>query len=182
MTVLNRDLVLNAGQGAELSLNHDAVVMCIFHNLLGQGDVLIKGLGGGIDHDGGEAAVDAGFAQLEGIAVVQVQRDGDLGVLFDRGLNQLDQIGVVGVSAGTLGNLQNNRALQLTGSFRDALDDLHVIDIESANGIAAVVGLFKHFFCGDKWHNSYSPIHFLKNLYKKHIYKFSFLLYPQSKV
>ena len=73
------DLVLDAGEGAELGLDHHAVVVGVLNDLLGDLDVLGKGLGGGVDHDGGEAAVDAGLAGLKVRAVVQVQHDGDVG-------------------------------------------------------------------------------------------------------
>ena len=115
-------------------------------NLLGQSDVLLKGLGGSVDHDGGEAAVDAALAQLEAVAVIQVQSDGNLGVLDNSRLNQLHQVSMVGVGPGTLGNLQNDGALQLAGSFGDTLDNFHVVDVESTDGVAAVVGLLEHFF------------------------------------
>ena len=118
--------------------------MSVLDNALGDLDVLLEGLGGSVDHDGGEAAVDAGLAGLEGVTVVQVQGDGDLGALDDSGLNQLHQVGVVGVGAGTLGNLQDNRSLLLLAGLGDGLDDLHVVDVESADGVAAVVSLLKH--------------------------------------
>ncbi len=71
------DVVLDAGQGAQLGFHHDAVVVGVLDDLLGDLDVLLKGLGGAVDHNGGEAAVDAGLAGLEVRAVVQMQRDGD---------------------------------------------------------------------------------------------------------
>ena len=43
---LDLDLVLNAGQGAQLSLDDDAVVVGVLDDLLGDGDVLLEGLGG----------------------------------------------------------------------------------------------------------------------------------------
>ena len=85
------------GQGAELGLDDHAVVMGVLDDLAGDLDVLVEGLGGGVDHDGGEAAVDAGLAGLEVGAMVQMQGNGDLGALDDSGLDQLDQVGVVGV-------------------------------------------------------------------------------------
>ena len=42
-------------------------------------------------------------------AVVQMQADGDVRASDNGGLNQLDQIGVVGVGAGALGNLQDQQ-------------------------------------------------------------------------
>ncbi len=144
--ILGGDLhvVLNAGEGAQLGLYDDAVVMGILHHLLGDFNVLREGLGAGVDHDGGKAAVDAALAGLEVRAVIQVQRDGDIGALNNSGLHQLHQIGVVGVGAGALGHLQDQGGVDFLGSFRDALDDLHVVDVESADGVTAGIGLFKH--------------------------------------
>lgn len=76
--------------------------MSIFDNLTGQGDVLFIGLGRGIDHDGSETAVDAALAELEAVAVVQMQSDRDFGIFNHSSLNQLHQVGVVGVGTGAL--------------------------------------------------------------------------------
>ena len=158
--MLDGDLILNAGEGAELGLDHDTVIVSVLDDLAGQGDVLVKGLGGGVDHDGGEAAVDAGLAQLEGVAVVQMQGDGDLGILDDGSLDQLHEVGVVRVGTGALGHLEDDGALELAGSFGDALDDFHVVDVEGADGITAVVGFRKHFLGCYERHNTKSPLFF----------------------
>ncbi len=146
------DLVLNASQGAQLSLNDNAVVVCILNDLLGDGDVLLKGLGGGVDHNGGETAVDAGLAGLKAVTVVQVQSDGNLGALDHSGLDQLDQVSGVGVGTGALGNLQDNGSVLLLASLGDALDDLHVVDVESTNSVAAVISLLEHLGSSNKSH------------------------------
>ena len=80
---------------------------------------------------------------------------------------------------GVGGYLEDDRALELTGSLGDALDDFHIVDVESADSIAAIIGFRKHFFRGYKRHNT-NLLYFFKNLYKKHIYKFSLILYPHS--
>ena len=98
----NLNIVLDAGQSAQLSLNHHAVVVSVLNNLLGDLDVLLERLGGGVDHDGGEATVDAALTSLEVGAVIQVQSDGNVGALNDSSLNQLHQVGVVGIGAGAL--------------------------------------------------------------------------------
>ena len=157
---LDADFVLDAGKSAEFGLDDDAVIMGILHDLTGQGDIILKALGGSVDHNGGEAAVDAGFAELERVAVVKVQRDGDLGVLDDGGLYQLHQIGVVGIGARTLGDLQDNGALELTGRFGDTLNDLHIIDVERADGVSTVIGFREHFFRRYQWHFTKSPFLF----------------------
>ena len=156
--ILRRDLhiVLDTGQGAQLGLHHHAVVVGILHHLLGDLDVFGEGLGRGVDHDGGKAAVNAGFAGLKVGAVVQVQDDGNFGALQHRRLDQLDQVCVVGISPGTLGDLQDDRGLLLPAGFRDALHDFHIVDIESAYGIAAVISFLKHFLRSYQRHCKHS--------------------------
>ena len=127
--------------------------MSIFDNLTGQGDVLFIGLGRGIDHDGSETAVDAALAELEAVAVVQMQSDRDFGVFNHSSLNQLHQVGVVGIGAGALGYLQDDGSLQLACGFGNALNDFHVVDVERADSVTAVVSLLKHFGCGNKCHS-----------------------------
>ena len=89
----NVDFVLDAGQGAQLSFDGDTALVSVLNDLTGDLDVLFEGLGGSVDHDGGEAAVDAGLAGLEAVAVVQVQSDGDFGAFDHSSFHQLYQVG-----------------------------------------------------------------------------------------
>ena len=57
--------VLYAGQGAQLSLDHNTVIVSVLDHLAGDLDVLGEGLGGSVDHNGDETAVDAALAGLE---------------------------------------------------------------------------------------------------------------------
>ena len=59
---------------------------------------------------------------------------------------------MVGVGPGALGHLEDQGCADLLGGLGNALDDLHIVDIERADGIAAAVGLLKHFGCGNKGH------------------------------
>ena len=144
--------VLYAGQRAQLGLYHHAMVMGVLHHLAGDLNVLRKRLGGSVDHYGGETAVDAGLAGFKAVAVIQVQRDGDLGALNDGSLHQLHQIGVVGVSPGALGHLQDDGSLLLPAGLSDGLDDLHVVDVESADGVTAVISLLEHLGSSNESH------------------------------
>ena len=142
--VLGHHVVLNAGQNAQLALDHHAVSVRVLHDLLGQSDIVLVAVVRAVDHDGGEAAVDAGLADLEVCAVIQVQSQIDAAVL-DGGLSQSHQILMLGVLARACGYLENNGGLDLTGSLGDGLDDLHVVDVEGTDGVAALVGLLEHF-------------------------------------
>ena len=117
----------------------------IFNDLFGQFNVILERLGGSVDHNGSKAAVDAGLAGLKVGTVVKVKNDRDLGAFDNRSFNELHKIGVICVCTRALGNLKNNRSFLLLAGFGDTLHDLHVVDIESADGITAVIGFFEHF-------------------------------------
>ena len=102
------------GKAAQLGFHPYAVVVGVFHDPLGHGDVLFKGMVRTVDHHGGEAAVHAGLAQLEAVAVVQVQADRQAG-LSDGGLYQLDQIGMVSIGPSALGDLEDQGGVDLFG-------------------------------------------------------------------
>lgn len=91
-----------------------------------------------VNHNGGEAAVDAGFADIKIFAVVQMQADRQTGV-FDCCFNQLHQVDVVSVFAGAGTYLQNQRGFFLLCCSNDTLDDFHVVDVEGTNSIVAFV-------------------------------------------
>ena len=71
-------VVLDAGQHAELAFDGDVVLVGVLDDLAGQLDVLLVGVVRAVDHHRGEAGVDARLAQLEGVAVVEVQGEGQL--------------------------------------------------------------------------------------------------------
>ena len=71
--MLSNNVVLNACKNTELALNDNAVSMSVFNNLLGKCDVVLKAVMRAIDHNGGEAAVNAGFADIKICAVVKVK-------------------------------------------------------------------------------------------------------------
>ena len=140
------DRVLDARQATQLALDDHAVIVRVFDDLAGERHVLLVGSVGAVDHHGGEAAVDAALAQLEAVAVIEMYRDGQ-SRLDDGRLDELHEVGMVGVLAGACGHLQDQRGALLLGRLGDALNDLHVVDVEGADGVAALVGLLKHLFC-----------------------------------
>ena len=70
-----------------------------------------------------------------------MKRDRDIGILDDCRFNQLYQVSMVCVSTSAFGNLQDNRAVQLAGCLSNTLNDLHVVHVERADGISAVISL-----------------------------------------
>ena len=61
-------------------------------------DVLIEGFVAGIDHHGSETFIDAFLAEFEGISVIQVDGDGDIGKA-DGGFDQFLKIDRIGILA-----------------------------------------------------------------------------------
>ena len=109
-----------------------------------------------------------------------MQNDRNLRAFKDSGLNQLHEIGVVGIGPCALGNLEDHGSLLLFAGFGDSLHDLHVVNIEGTDGITALVCLFKHFLTCDQWHSSellFSP-DLLESLFS--FYDFQPLFYQDS--
>ena len=153
----NVDLVLYSGESAKLGLNYDAVIMGVLNDLLGDLDVLLEGKSGLVDHNGGEAAVDAALAELEAVAVVEMDNDGEIkaGSLLcigNRCLDELHKINVLCIVAGALGDLEDKRSTKLDSGLGDALNYLHVVNVESADSVTAVIGFLEHFGRGDYCH------------------------------
>ncbi len=147
--LLGLDLVLDAGQNTELALDGDVELAGVFDDLPRQGDVLLEGVMRAVDHDRGEPRVDARLAQLEGVAVVEVQDDGDLRAHLPGHLHgahrHVAQHRLVGVVAGALAHLDDDRRVRLGAGGHDRLELLEVVEVVGRNGVAAVDGFLKQF-------------------------------------
>ena len=104
-----------------------------------------------VDHHGGETTVDAGLTNLKALTVIQMESNRQIGV-GNGSLHQLGQIDVLCLLAGAGRHLQNDGRLLQLGSFGDTLNDLHIIDVESTDGVTAGIGFLEHFFCRDQRH------------------------------
>ena len=72
---LGGNVIFDAGENSEFSLDGDVVFlgMGIIANFLGKRDIFFIREVGSVDHDRGESALDAVLAELEGIAVIEVE-------------------------------------------------------------------------------------------------------------
>ena len=70
-------------------------------------------------------------------------------IFFNSSLYQLQKICMVCICTCSLGYLKDNGALELACRLCDTLNDLHVVYIESADSITAVICLLEHFGCGN---------------------------------
>jgi len=153
--VFGGDFVFHAGQYTQFTFHRHIVLVSVFHDFFGQGNVVFVRMMGTIDHHGRETHVDARFAQFKGITVVEVKGDlrffhtQFLGV-FHSSLSHVAQQGLVGVLTGTAGYLQDDRRLGFDGSLNDGLHLFHVVEVEGRYGILSVNGLLKHLLGVDK--------------------------------
>ena len=81
-----------------------------------------------------------------------MQGDGQI-LAFERSLHEVLEVGGLRILSRTGGSLQDDGGLHSRCRFGDALNNLHVVDVESADGVAALVGFLEHFFCSDEWHD-----------------------------
>ena len=145
----NLDIIFDAGQGSQLSLYDYAVSMCILNDLSGDLDILFKRLGGSIDHDRSETIVNAVLAGLEVRAVIQMQSNRKIRIQCQSTLYQLYKIYGIRICSCALGCLKDDRRIQLMSCLGDTLNDLHVVDVECADCVAAFVSLLKHLSGGN---------------------------------
>ena len=146
--VLGGHFVFDTGQHAQLAFDGHVVLVSVFHHFLRQRHVLIVGQRRTVDHHRRETHVDAVLAQLERVAVVEVQHDGDvlaqfLGVLHGA-LRHVAEQRLVGVLACAGRNLQDHGRRSLDARLDDGLHLLHVVEVECRNGITAFDGFGKH--------------------------------------
>ena len=143
------NFVFNAGEHAEFGLYGDIELMCVVHNLLGESDVLLVGKRGCVDHNGAEAHINAALAGLEAVAVVEVEAD--LGLfpaeflgVCNSTFSHVTEKSLVGIVAGALGYLEDNRGLGFGSGHNNGLELLHIVEIECRDGISTFDCLGEH--------------------------------------
>ncbi len=75
----------------------------------------------------------------------------ETGLLFG-GLNHGKQIVMMSILSCTCRNLKNNGSVVLFTCGDNTLYNLHVVNVESADGITAFISFFKHLCRINKWH------------------------------
>ena len=120
----------------------------VLHDLGGELDVLLHGVVGAVDHHRGEARVHAGLAQLEGVAVVEVEGEVDVALhALDELPGPLGQVAeerLVGVLAGPRADLEDEGRLRLDAAADDGLELLQVVEVVRGDGVLAFHGLLEH--------------------------------------
>ena len=143
--------VLDTGKSTKLALNNYAVSMSIFNYHLCKSDILFIGKRGTVYHNRSKSAVYASLAGLKIRTVIKVKGYRKTGLLCGS-LNHSYKIIVRSIFSCACGNLKNYGRIMLFASSCDTLDNLHIVDVESAYCIAALISLFEHFCRCYQWH------------------------------
>ncbi len=122
--------------------------MRVFNNLPGQSNIFIVWEMRAIDHHRRETIIDTGLADLERIAMIEMQADRDVRTQLPGHLHgthgHVTQHGGVGIFTGPLADLDNHRRITFGAGGNDRLELLKIIKIVGRNGVATINGFGKH--------------------------------------
>ena len=169
-------MILHTGEDPQLTFYGNAPRMRQLDNLSGQGNVVLERQAGAVDHDGGVTAIHSRDTGINGLAVIQMQGNGNgavLGVL----LNSLgDIIGAhlfifqgavckIGTAAhkgvGQIRALDNGSGTEHLMNLNDGLGLRHGIDIERPLGVVILFGSLQNGSHRYQRHTLYPPFIFL---------------------
>ena len=140
--------VFNAAEDADFAFDRDAALVGVVDDFAGDFDVLFKGgrglavfLEGAVHHDRGVAEFDGALTGFEAVAVILMHGDGDLGIELGGGLDELEEVKVLGELAGAAAGLDDDGRPGFLGRRHDGLDLFHIVDVECADAVTALGGL-----------------------------------------
>ena len=92
---------------------------------------------GTVNHYGSETVINAFFADVKILTVIQVETDVNTGIQYCC-FNKLGEICRLGILSSSGGNLENERCVFLLCSFNDTLYYFHIVYIKCANSVIAL--------------------------------------------
>ena len=141
------NVVFDARESSELGFDDRAVIVRVLYHLGGDFDVFGERMARRVDHNGREPVLDAVYAEIVRIAVIEMQADRQTRIL-DCGLNHFNEVLGVGVFARARAYLKDERSFFELAGFHDTLYRFHVVDVECADGVAAFIGFCEHILSG----------------------------------
>ena len=143
---VNVYFVLNASQLAKLRLYHYAAFMCVIHDFFRLCYIFLIIQMGTIKHYGSKPVFDTVPANFKIRTMVKMQCDIQP-CFLDCRVHHRFQIFRVRIFQRGFGNLKDNSGILRLCRSHNALNNLHIVDIECTNGVTALKSLFKHLFC-----------------------------------
>ena len=152
---------LQGAEAAQLTFHRHAQLVGHVDHLAGDFNVVLKtgdrfavSLQGAVHHYGAEAQVDGALAYRRALSMVLVHDDGDGGVAFHRGLNQVLEKVLTGVFAGAGAGLHDHGSAGFFGRLHDGLNLLQVVDVERRNRIVMRCSVVQKLAHGNECHFS----------------------------
>ena len=146
---------MGANEHAQFAFDDAVVLVGILDDSLANLGIFLERLVAAIDHHTGKAFVDAFLAEFEGIAMAEVDGDGNIGGA-DSGFDQFLEINGAGILSGAFGNLEHDGRLLLLASFDDRLEEFHVVNIEGTEGVFAFKRFGEQIFSMCQWHKCWA--------------------------
>jgi hypothetical protein len=81
--------------------------------------------------------------------VILVHGDGNVGVEFGGGLDELEEVEILGKLARAAAGLDDDGRLGFLGRSHDGLNLFHIVDVECADAVTALGGLVEELPHGD---------------------------------
>ena len=142
------DTVFFAADCANLCLDGQTQIVCNCNQFTGLCQVLFDREVRAVEHDGGEASLDAGIALIIGTVVqMQCNRNRDAQRFIHCLYHICNSLETGHVLAGTAGNAEDYRRVQLLCCVQDCLCPFQIVDIELTDCILAVSCLVHHILC-----------------------------------
>ena len=142
--------VLFTADGADFSLNGNALRMSESDYLLGLCDVLLNVVVRAVKHNGGETCLDALESAFIG-AVVEVKSNGngDSQLVYHAVDHADNGRKAAHILACAFGHAEDNGGVELLSGEKDCLCPLKVVDIELTDRVLAGLCIFEHLCCGN---------------------------------
>lgn len=118
------------------------------HKLLRLFHILLNGVMGSVEHDGGKSGLHTFLTSFVS-AVIQMQRNGNGNVqLLYHSLNHGCHCLETGhILTGSLGHTKDDRRIAFLSSQKNCLRPLQIIDVELTYRIVSCFSLIQHLFC-----------------------------------
>ena len=140
--------VFFAADSADFCFDGHTLLIADSYEFFCLGNILFERKSGAVEHDGGEASVDALLAAFI-CAVVKVKsyRNCDALALDNVDYDVPYCLETCHVLAGTLGYLYDDRRIGLLSCLQNCLCPLKVVEVECADCIMSGVSVCDHFLC-----------------------------------
>ena len=138
MTFVNLNVFLHTTEHAQFRFDTDTLGVGTFDHPLGDGNIFVERRVARVDHDRAvKTGVNAVVARLF-VTMVEVHGKNGLGIHGISGADESLKHALVGILAGTFGELDDKGRFAVDASLEQAERLFHIVDIVSTDGVFSV--------------------------------------------